>query len=175
MAFLTILYPLRKEISEVQLIKEFMNDRGILFEQWEAKIPLKNDDPQEIILSAFSHKLRPYMEQHGYHSADVVNVTPTTPDLELIRNKFLAEHTHAEDEIRFFVDGEGLFFFHLKDRGEVFRLLCEKGDFISVPQGVNHWFDLAPNYFVKAIRIFQTKEGWIANYTNSNIEKKYLS
>lgn len=173
MAVLTLLDPITKEISDPQEIKIFMNERGIIFEQWEASMPLNDSDSQEIILKAYDHELGPYMKKHGYLSADVINVHKDTANIEVIRAKFLSEHTHSEDEVRFFVDGEGQFFFHLKDSNEVFKLLCEKGDFISVPKGVTHWFDLAPKYHVKAIRVFQTTDGWVANYTNSGIEKKY--
>ncbi len=162
-----------KEISQSSEIKKFMNDRGIIFEQWETTQPLKDSDSQETILKAYEHELGPYMKKHGYVNADVINVHKDTPNIEAIRAKFLAEHTHAEDEVRFFVDGEGEFFFHLKDRGEVFSLLCQKGDFISVPKGYTHWFDLAPKYHVKAIRVFMTPEGWVANYTQSGVEKRY--
>lgn len=173
MAVLTVLDPEKKEIKDPKEIKKFMNDRGIIFEQWEASMPLKDSDSQETILKAYDHELGPYMKKYGYLSADVINVHKDTPNIEAIRAKFLSEHIHSEDEVRFFVDGEGQFFFHLKDRAEVFRLLCEKGDFISVPKGVTHWFDLAPKYHVKAIRVFQTQEGWVANYTHSGVEKKY--
>jgi len=174
MAVLTLFESQEKEIRDPLEIKSFMNQRGIIFEQWEASIPLNNNDSQETILKAFHHNLDPYMKAHGYLSADVINVHQETPNIEALRNKFLSEHTHSEDEVRFFVDGEGQFYFHLSENNEVFRLLCEKGDFISVPKGVTHWFDLAPKYYVKAIRIFQSQEGWVANYTNSGIEKKYL-
>lgn len=174
MAILTLLDPVKKEITSVSEIKTFMNDRGIIFEQWSASKELKDTDSQETILEAYEHELKPYMAKHGYINADVINVHKDTPNIEAIRAKFLSEHTHSEDEVRFFVDGEGAFYFHLQDRSEVFCLLCQKGDFISVPKGVTHWFDLAPRYFVKAIRIFQTQEGWVANYTNSNIDKKYI-
>lgn len=173
MAVLTLLDPVQKEIRDPKEIKKFMNDRGIIFEQWEASMPLKDSDTQETILKAYEHELKPYMEKNGYINADVINVHKDTPNVEAVRKKFLSEHTHSEDEVRFFVDGEGQFFFHLGDRNEVFKLLCEKGDFISVPKGVTHWFDLAPKYFVKAIRIFQTQEGWVANYTESGKEQKY--
>jgi 1,2-dihydroxy-3-keto-5-methylthiopentene dioxygenase len=162
----------RKEISDPKEIKKFMNDRGIIFEQWEASQPLKDSDSQETILKAYEHELGPYMKKHGYVNADVINVHKDTPNIEAIRAKFLSEHTHAEDEVRFFVDGEGEFFFHLKN-GEVFSLLCQKGDFISVPKGYTHWFDLAPKYHVKAIRVFMTPDGWVANYTNSGVEQRY--
>lgn len=173
MAILTLLDPIKKEISNPSEIKTFMNERGIIFEQWETSIPLKDTDTQETILKAYDHELGPYMKKNGYVNADVINVHKDTPNIEAIRAKFLSEHTHAEDEVRFFVDGEGQFFFHLEERKEVFRLTCQKGDFISVPKGVSHWFDLAPKYHVKAIRVFQTPEGWVANYTNSGTEQKY--
>jgi 1,2-dihydroxy-3-keto-5-methylthiopentene dioxygenase len=173
MALLTIMNPSKQEICDPKEIKAYMNERGIIFEQWKASLPLNDSDSQETILKAYEHELKPYMERNGYLSADVINVHQGIPNIEAIRAKFLSEHTHSEDEVRFFVDGEGQFFFHLNEKEEVFRLLCEKGDFISVPKGVTHWFDLAPKYHVKAIRVFQTQEGWVANYTNSGIEKKY--
>jgi 1,2-dihydroxy-3-keto-5-methylthiopentene dioxygenase len=87
---------------------------------------------------------------------------------------FLAEHTHSEDEIRFFVDGKGLFWFHL-DEEEVFNLLCERGDLISVPAGTKHWFDAGEtNPFVKAIRIFIDMSGWVPNYTESGKETEFI-
>jgi 1,2-dihydroxy-3-keto-5-methylthiopentene dioxygenase len=173
MAVLTLLDPQFKEITEFYEIKKFMNERGIICERWEASKPLNDTDSSEVILEAYSHELGPFMKKNGYVNADVINVHKETPNIEAIRAKFLSEHTHSEDEIRFFVDGEGQFFFHLSERKEVFKLLCQKGDFISVPKGVTHWFDLAPKYHVKAIRIFQTQDGWVANYTNSGTEKKY--
>jgi 1,2-dihydroxy-3-keto-5-methylthiopentene dioxygenase len=174
MAILTLLDPEKMVMKSPSDIKAFMNERGIIFEQWTASSPLQDSDSQETILKAYEHELGPYMKKHGYVNADVINVHKETPNIEAIRAKFLSEHTHAEDEVRFFVDGEGQFFFHLADRNEVFKLLCEKGDFISVPKGVTHWFDLAPKYRVKAIRVFQTPEGWVANYTHSQKEQKYL-
>jgi 1,2-dihydroxy-3-keto-5-methylthiopentene dioxygenase len=174
MAILTLLDPKKLEIQNPSDIKSFMNERGIIFEQWKASMPLLDSDSQETILKAYEHELTPYMKKHGYINADVINVHKETPNIEAIRLKFLSEHTHAEDEVRFFVDGEGQFFFHLPDRHEVFKLLCQKGDFISVPKGVTHWFDLAPKYHVKAIRVFQTPEGWIASYTQSGKEQKYI-
>jgi 1,2-dihydroxy-3-keto-5-methylthiopentene dioxygenase len=171
MAILKLLDKGGEVIKDVKLIKEFMNDRGIIFEQWEATRPVKHTDDQETILELYQHSLSPYMARHGYTNADVINVHKDTPNIEEIRQKFLKEHRHDEDEVRFFVDGEGEFFFNLD---QVFSLLCQKGDFISVPKGYKHWFDLAPKYFVKAIRVFQTKEGWVARYTDSGVEKKYI-
>lgn len=175
MAILKLLEPRAKVVTDVGLIKRFLNDRGIIFEQWTTDKVLDVEDDQETVLEAYQEPLSCYMAKHGYTNADVINVHPGTPNIQEVRKKFLSEHTHSEDEVRFFVDGEGEFFFHLEaPSAEVFSVLCQKGDFISVPKGFTHWFDLAPKYFVKAIRVFQSKDGWVANYTNSGVEKKFI-
>jgi 1,2-dihydroxy-3-keto-5-methylthiopentene dioxygenase len=116
------------------------------------------------------------MEAGGYQTADVITINHLTENYEAIRAKFLSEHTHSEDEIRFFVDGQGLFWFHLEHSpgSEVFNVLCEKGDLISVPAGTKHWFDAGESDpFVKAIRIFIDTSGWVPVYTESGVEKRY--
>lgn len=159
------------EISELSEIQEFLKKRGIDFTKWVADADFDTDASQEVILAAYAHELKPFMDKHGFQTADVINVHPGIEGIEAIREKFLKEHTHSEDEVRFFVGGEGKFWFHLEN--EVFNILCKSGDFISVPAGYKHWFDLAPKYSVKAIRIFSNQEGWVPNYTGSGIDKKY--
>lgn len=164
------------KINNFVEIKSFLDRHGIYLTQWSANKELSDNDSQETILEAYSHELKPFMEKYGYQTADVINVHKDTPNVEAIRAKFLKEHTHSEDEVRFFVDGEGLFWFHLKDQSDkdlIINVLCQKGDFMSVPKGYKHWFDLAPKYHVKAIRIFSNVEGWVANYTESGIDARY--
>lgn len=160
------------EITNFSEIKNFLHHRGIFISQWSASIELSDDDGQDKILKAYEHELKPFMEARGFQSADVINVHPQTENLMNIRQKFLSEHTHSEDEVRFFVDGEGKFWFNFDD-GLVACVVCKRGDFLSVPSGYKHWFDLAPKYHVKAIRIFTSKDGWVANYTHSGIDKNY--
>lgn len=161
-----------KTITEFQTIKNILNGHGIMIAQWQAAKPLADDATQETILEAYAHELKPFMEKNGYATADVINVHPKTENLMAIREKFMKEHTHSEDEIRFFVDGQGKFWFHL-DNEEILCVTCERGDFMAVPKNFRHWFDLAPGYFVKAIRIFSNMEGWVPNYTNSGIDASY--
>jgi 1,2-dihydroxy-3-keto-5-methylthiopentene dioxygenase len=69
-----------------------------------------------------------------------------------MRGKFLDEHTHAEDEVRFFAEGSGMFYLHIG--GKVYMVLCEAGDFISVPAGTTHWFDMGPSPDLEAENLF---------------------
>ncbi|MDR0802390.1 cupin domain-containing protein [Fluviicola sp.] len=156
-----------------QKIRQFMNDRGIFFDQWQADVVFEDTANQEEILEAYESSLTPFMKDGGYQTADVITINKLTENYEAIRAKFLSEHTHSEDEIRFFVDGEGLFWFNLEAE-PVFNLLCEQGDLISVPAGTKHWFDAGEsNPFVKAIRIFIDVNGWIPEYTESKAEERF--
>lgn len=163
--------------GEVQEIKTFLNNIGVFFDQWEASVAFPDDADQETILAAYEHALKPYMQSNGYMVADVISINATTPNYEAIRAKFLSEHIHTEDEVRFFVDGQGLFWFNLEDgKTPIFNVLCQAGDLISVPANTKHWFDAGEtNPFVKTIRVFIDTSGWVPHYTGSDIAEKYLS
>jgi len=111
------------------------------------------------------------MADEGYQTVDVVSMAPDHPDKKAFRQKFLAEHTHSDDEVRFFVDGHGLFSLHLDD--DVYEILCEKGDLIGVPANTRHWFDMGPNPRFVAIRLFNNPEGWVANFTGAGIADRF--
>lgn len=164
-----------KTITNVNEIRSFFNARNIYFDQWHCDVVFEDTASQEDILSAYNKDLKPFMESGGYQTADVISINKLTENYDAIRAKFLAEHTHSEDEIRFFVDGQGLFWFNIENE-PVFNLLCEKGDLISVPAGTKHWFDAGEqNPFVKAIRIFIDMSGWVPHYTESKKEQEFES
>ncbi len=159
------------ELTTFGDIRDFLGRFGILHEQWRLGTSVPNEATQDEILAAYGTQLQEFMRRGEYKTADVINVHENTSNIVELRNKFLKEHIHSEDEIRFFVDGEGLFWFNIE--GEVISLLCQKGDLISVPAGYKHWFDLGAKPFVKAIRIFTNPEGWVAQFTGSGIDSRY--
>lgn len=162
-------------ITDVEAIRGFLNERGIWFDQWEAAASLAEDADQDTVLKAYNHVLLPFMEKNGYRTADVININSMTPNYEALRNKFLSEHLHTEDEVRFFVDGKGFFWFNPENgKDPVFNVLCEAGDLISVPANTRHWFDAGREKpFVKAIRIFIDQSGWVPHYTGSGTDNIY--
>lgn len=163
----------QKTLSDPAEIRAYLNHHGIVFEQWEAGCAFADDASQDEILAAYAHALQPYMAQHSYQTADVISVHPETPNLPEIRAKFLKEHIHTEDEVRFFVDGQGYFWFNLEAKAPVFCVKCERGDLLSVPANVKHWFDLGPVAFVKTIRVFTDASGWVPHYTHSQVDARY--
>lgn len=142
-----------------------------LFERWPLCPELTQNAEQDAILAAYANSVRRLRERYGFQSADVVAITPDHPDRDALRRKFLAEHTHSDFEVRFFVGGRGLFYLH--PDAKVYAVLCEAGDLISVPAGTKHWFDAGEQPNLKVIRLFTTPEGWVANYTGSDIANRF--
>ena len=144
---------------------------GIRFERWETKHDLSDDTDTDGITAAYQAEIDQLVEERGYLTFDVVSMHPEHPDKIAFRQKFLAEHTHSEDEVRFFVRGQGLFVIHSNDK--VYSMLCEQDDLISVPANTRHWFDMGPNPRFTAIRLFNNPEGWVANFTGDDIAGKF--
>lgn len=144
---------------------------GVQFEQWQASQPLADDADQDAVMAAYQESIDRLNEQYGFQSVDVVALRPDHPDKAEFRQKFLAEHTHADFEVRFFVDGSGLFYLHVGDK--VYLVLCEKGDLISVPANTTHWFDMGKDPDFKCIRLFTTPDGWVGEFTGSDIATRF--
>ena len=144
---------------------------GVDFEQWEAAQPIAPGDPPEAILGAYKSDIDRISAERGFTTIDVVSIAPDNPKREEMRAKFLDEHFHKEDEVRFFVAGSGLFTLHVE--GKVFEVLCEAGDLISVPDGTLHWFDMGPEPSFVAIRFFQQPDGWVGHFTGTDIAQRF--
>jgi len=153
-----------------------LNKAGIRFEQWEASASVKAGDSQDAVLAAYKADIDRLVAEAGYQTVDVISLDATSnPEVQArvpeLRSKFLSEHRHTEDEVRFFVDGQGLFSLHLNDK--VYEVLCQKGDLISVPANTPHWFDMGPNPKFVAIRFFNNTEGWVAHFTGNPIADSF--
>ncbi len=144
---------------------------GVGFEQWEAAQPVQPGDPSDAIMAAYRADIDRLIEQNGFRSVDVVSIAPDHEQREVMRAKFLDEHFHKEDEVRFFVAGSGLFTLHVGK--EVFEVLCEAGDLIAVPDRMTHWFDMGPEPSFVAIRFFTEADGWVGHFTGVDIAKRF--
>ncbi|ALP53065.1 cupin [Candidatus Tenderia electrophaga] len=148
-----------------------LRDAGVLFERWQASQPLDHDASQEAIIEAYRPAVDRLMQEYGFQSVDVIALGPDHPDRVALRQKFLDEHVHSEFEVRFFVDGQGLFYIHQGDK--VYAVLCQQGDLISVPANTKHWFDMGAAPSLKCIRLFTSTEGWVAQYTGDKIAAQF--
>ena len=160
--------------DDFEAVRRFLDERGILHERWPCPA-IAPDASEADVLAPHRARLDALMARRGYRAIDTVAMLPGTADPAALREKFMAEHVHAEDEVRLFVEGGGLFWFHLDSEPEVFSLLCGPGDLISVPAGTRHWFDFGERPSLRAVRLFTDPAGWVAQYTRSGIEQRYSS
>lgn len=156
--------------TEFEAIRKKLSEVRIGYERWQAEKPLSEKATPEEVAEAYKASIDKIMRQ-GYKTFDVVSLNPESPNTVEARKKFIEEHTHGEDEVRFFVDGSGLFYIHAA--GKVYMMLCTKGDFINLPAGTTHWFDMGPRPFFKAIRVFNNPEGWVAKFTGDTIAQRF--
>lgn len=157
-------------IEDDREIKEFLSKYGVLFDRWGVeRLPKElrenyelTEEEEKAIIEAYKEELEKLKKEKGYITEDIVILSDKTPNLEALLEKFKREHHHIDDEVRFVVDGSGIF--PIKLDGEVVEVHVEAGDLIVVPAGARHWFELDENRKIKCIRVFKTPAGWEAIY-----------
>jgi 1,2-dihydroxy-3-keto-5-methylthiopentene dioxygenase len=159
-------------INEPGAVTAFLATYGIDYEQWSTARAVGADAPADAVLSAYAPEIETLKARGGYRTADVIDVTPDTPNLDMMLAKFSREHWHDEDEVRFIIEGRGLFHVH-PPGADVFAIEVEAGDLIRVPRGTHHWFDLCGDRRIRAIRLFQDQAGWTPHYTDTGIDKGF--
>jgi 1,2-dihydroxy-3-keto-5-methylthiopentene dioxygenase len=157
--------------DDVEIITHELNAIGVRFERWESPVVLSPDDDAETILAAYRPYLDGLMGSSGAGSADVLKLTPDNPNAPTLRAKFINEHSHTEDEVRFFVHGSGNFILHLD--GRIYDAHCTAGDLISVPANIRHWFDAGERPFFTALRVFTDTSGWVPHFTGDDISARF--
>jgi 1,2-dihydroxy-3-keto-5-methylthiopentene dioxygenase len=159
------------EVHEHAAIAAELNARGVRFERWQTTAQIQPGAAADDVMAAYRGDIDRLMAEKGYQAVDVISLDADHPQKTELRQKFLNEHRHAEDEVRFFVAGQGLFSLHLDDR--IYEVLCTAGDLIGVPDNTRHWFDMGPNPHFVAIRLFTNPAGWVANFTGDDIALRF--
>ena len=170
----TIRVPAQDRVVEgQQAVTEFLAAVGIDHERWTPSHPLAATATADEVLAAYDAEISRLKASGGYVTADVIDVRRETPNLEAMLAKFRREHWHDEDEVRFILEGSGVFFIHPREgdvSADVFAIEVGPGDLIRVPRGTWHWFDLCAERRIRAIRLFQDASGWTPRYTESGVD-----
>jgi 1,2-dihydroxy-3-keto-5-methylthiopentene dioxygenase len=164
----------RLRTDDPGLIGAELATRGIVFDRW----PIVADpDRHRPVLADYADRVAALNSDGRYRHIDVAALRPDDNDpgwqekAVAARSTFLAEHRHAEDEVRFFAAGRGCFYLHLEP--EVFAVVCEGGDLLAVPAGTRHWFDMGSRPDFVAIRFFEQPDGWIGDFTDDAIGERF--
>jgi len=157
--------------TDVERIRSTLREVGVDFERWHTERQIGSADRPEEILATYEQWISDLQRRGGYATADVLVVPPDHPDRVVLRQKFLDEHVHTEDEVRFFVAGRGAFYLHID--GRVLAVVCERGDLIRVPADTRHWFDMGPAPNLVVIRVFTNPAGWVAQFTGEGLARRF--
>ncbi len=170
-----------KTLTDVVQIGQHLAVLNIQLKQWpigdnaETRAflaqPSLQDDQKEQVLVTLDH----YFESlEVFRARDMIVLNPETPNLDGMLEKFSRPHTHADDEVRYIVDGEGVFGFVCPD-GTQMELTIQPEEYINVPAGTEHWFYLTSQRRIKAVRYFVDTLGWTPEYTNTKIRMQAVT
>jgi 1,2-dihydroxy-3-keto-5-methylthiopentene dioxygenase len=167
--------------SDWQQIQHALEDLGISLYKWQVSSTVKDltdkqsltDTEKETVLRGLDHYFHQLQQSDGYQTRDLIVLHNDIPNLDVLLNKFERAHTHDDDEVRYIIDGEGVFGFTKPDKSQV-ELKVEAEEYINVPKDTEHWFYLTNTKRIKAIRYFTTMDGWSPVYTGTKVkmEKK---
>ncbi|KAL8569995.1 hypothetical protein ACOMHN_056427 [Nucella lapillus] len=104
----------------------------------------RREDPQ---LTAIRHDRKILFD-------DEVDIRPgTLPNFDQQVKNFFTEHLHADQEIRYCLDGSG--YFDVRDgQDDWIRIELNPGDLIILPAGIYHRFTLDKKNYLKAKRYY---------------------
>ncbi|KAF2076389.1 hypothetical protein CYY_002294 [Polysphondylium violaceum] len=111
-------------------------------------------------MNDYKPALESLCQERGYKNRDEVKLNKDTPNIEDKLKIFFEEHLHDDEEIRFILDGSGIFDVRNKD-DKWYRINVEKGDLIIVPANMYHRFTLDDNRFIHAMRLFTDAPKWV--------------
>ncbi|KZN18998.1 MULTISPECIES: 1,2-dihydroxy-3-keto-5-methylthiopentene dioxygenase [Pseudomonas] len=160
-----------KVLTHLEDIASTLAEQGVRFDRWQTTAKIQPGASQEEVIAAYQEHIDKLMTERGYLTVDVVSLNSDHPQKAELRARFLDEHRYAEDEVRFFVAGRGLFSLHIGDY--VYAVLCEKNDLILVPAGTPHWFDMCEHPHFVTIRLFNNPEGRVASFTGDDIASRF--
>ncbi|KAJ6903525.1 hypothetical protein NC651_020876 [Populus alba x Populus x berolinensis] len=107
-------------------------------------------------------ELKKIREDRGYNYMDLLDICPEkVSDFKEKLKNFYTEHIHADEEIRYCLEGSA--YFDVRDKDDRWiRIWIKAGDLIILPAGIYHRFTLDTGDYVKLMRLFVGEPVWTA-------------
>lgn len=167
--------------SNIEDVAGYLADDGVRFEHIPVKHgtahsqELSQEFSQELsqelspaqLLALYESTVQAFKEQLALAHADVVSFSPRVENTISVRDKYLSEHTHTGAEARYFLSGKALYYIHANERIHIVQ--CGAGDFIMLPKGMKHWFDMGPKPEYCCIRWYNHEDDLITHFTGSYV------
>jgi 1,2-dihydroxy-3-keto-5-methylthiopentene dioxygenase len=150
-----------KVLTHVDDIQSTLAEHGVRFERWQPS-PIEKGASDAEMIAAYQAQI----DALGYAAVEVISMTHDHPQKDELRAQYLDERTYSEDEVRFFIAGQGLFTLHVGDY--VYGVRCEKNDLLVIPAGLPHWFDMGEHPHFVALRLFNSAKGGVPAFTGDD-------
>jgi len=163
--------------TDLDEIQSALLETKVTIEKWQSFSNSKlvpNGLTEDEVLKLYDEEIARIKSQFNFKAVDLMSINPEfakREDFNDLRNRFLKEHIHSDDEVRYFIEGSGLFTIHHQKK--VFSILCSAGDFNSVPANTLHWFDMGNSPSFKCLRFFSDESGWVPVYSENSIAKHF--
>ena len=151
-----------KVLTHFDDIVSTLAEHGVRFERWQPS-PIEKGASDAEMIAAYQSQI----DALGYGSVEVLSVMDEHPQKTELRAQFLSERRYTNDEVHFFIAGQGLFAVHVGDY--VYAIRCEKNDLLAIPAGMPHWFDMGENPRFVTLRLFNTAESHEPAFTGNDI------
>ncbi len=152
-------------------IEQLLGDAGIYYQ----RIPIQHSAAKimadEEMLVELKSKIIDAHPQHKFHHCSVASVGELFPNYERLRLRYLSEYYVEEDEAYLIIEGKCLLTFHQNNK--VLQLLCEKGDYITIPAKILRWMDMGAKANFTVIKCSEQEEAPVIFYTGTNISDKF--
>jgi 1,2-dihydroxy-3-keto-5-methylthiopentene dioxygenase len=159
--------PLKVSDDHAIQVAELAED-GIYFAQHDILTMLPNTSPTgDQLLKLYEELVENVKREHNYLYADIARIHEDDVHGVVLRSQYISEHTHNEDEARFFIEGAVLVYIHVQEKIHI--LQCGAGDLLIIPKKVKHWMDIGPQPHFTAIRWYNTRGGLQTEFTGSYV------
>ena len=89
----------QQTIGDPKAVSSFLATYGITYERWESTRDVSADASAEAVLHAYRDKVDELKARGGYTTADVIDVTAATPNLDAMLAQLRAAGAQVEDRI----------------------------------------------------------------------------
>ncbi len=151
-----------KVLTHFDDIAAALAEQGVRFERWQPS-PVEKGASDAEMIAAYQGQI----DALGYGAVQVLSVTNDHPQKAELRAQYLDERRYSDDEVRFFIAGFGLFAVHVGEY--IYAVRCEKNDLLVIPAGTPHWFDMGENPHCVTLRLFNSADGAVPEFTGSDI------
>jgi 1,2-dihydroxy-3-keto-5-methylthiopentene dioxygenase len=160
-----------KVLTHAEDIASTLAEVGVLFARWPLVPGITAGNSAAEIICAYQSSIDHLFSEEGSSAVDVLGLASAPAQTVEMREQFLREHSHNTALARLFVAGRGLFAVHIGE--QVFEVLCEKGDLLSLPVGTRHWFDLGEKPDGVFICLLGNVDEAAAQFTGESIAEQF--